>query len=41
MFQFGFIDVVAGSIQGWFDLPEFRMPQNPPQAPSPSEAMTA
>ena len=36
-----FIYVVAGSMRGWFDLPDFRMPQNPPQTPSPSEAMTA
>ncbi|MCE9518531.1 MAG: glycosyltransferase [Verrucomicrobia bacterium] len=41
MFQFGFIYVVIGSMRGWFSLPDFHMPQNPPQAPTPSEAMTA
>jgi len=41
MFQFGFVYVVAGSMRGWFELPDFGMPRNPPQAPTPGEAMTA
>lgn len=41
MFQFGFVYVVAGSMRGWFDLPDFRMPQTPPESPTPSEAMPA
>jgi cellulose synthase/poly-beta-1,6-N-acetylglucosamine synthase-like glycosyltransferase len=41
MFQFGFVYVVAGSMRGWFDLPDFGMPRNPPRTPTPGEVMTA